>query len=192
MDGDAQADGRVGEVVAMKKRISPSTRPEVARKISLAMMGNTNGRFVTAEGKRRRAIAIRLKHSTHGETGKTITPEYRVWASMKNRCSNKRDTKNFGLYGANGITVCERWQTSYQRFLADVGRRPGPEYSLDRINSRGHYEPGNVRWATKSVQAKNQIRRSWKQIATMPCPKCGFARSVRTIWSSNDGITNAT
>lgn len=94
-------------------------------------------------------------------------PEYSVWAGMKRRCNNPNE-KNYPNYGGRGIRVCQRWQYSYPDFLADVGRRPGPEYSLDRIDNDGDYEPGNVRWATAKEQVANRRaipKRSWRQAA---------------------------
>ena len=81
-------------------------------------------------------------------------PEYMSWGNMKNRCYNKRDPK-WRLYGARGISVCDRWM-KFENFLADMGRRPGPGYSLDRINNDGNYEPGNCRWTTRQQQARNR------------------------------------
>lgn len=75
---------------------------------------------------------------------------------MKNRCTNPK-CQRYEIYGGRGIKVCDRWTASYEAFLADVGRRPGPEYSLDRYPDRdGNYEPGNVRWATRSEQMLNR------------------------------------
>jgi hypothetical protein len=51
--------------------------------------------------------------------------------------------------------VCTRWD-SYDLFLADVGRKPSPKHSLDRIDVNGNYEPGNVRWATEQQQQRNR------------------------------------
>lgn len=85
-------------------------------------------------------------------------PEYGVWVSMIQRCTNPRRAK-FKEYGARGITVCDRWLKSFSNFLDDVGPRPSPSHSLDRFpNNDGHYEPGNVRWATAQQQALNQRR----------------------------------
>jgi len=96
----------------------------------------------------------------HGEGGDTSS-EYRVWAGMKSRCYSLSNPQYF-RYGARGISVCDRWLNSFQDFLVDVGRKPGPEYSLDRIDNLRGYEPENVRWATAQQQARN--RRSNKLI----------------------------
>lgn len=65
----------------------------------------------------------------------------------------------FQFYGARGIDVCDEWKNSFIAFYEHIGPRPSKEYSVDRIdNSRG-YEPGNVRWATRSMQIINQSRR---------------------------------
>lgn len=74
---------------------------------------------------------------------------------MLARCFNA-DAINYERYGGRGIKVCEEWQTSYEVFLADVGPRPGMEYTLDRIDNDGDYEPGNVRWATAVQQRANR------------------------------------
>ena len=68
---------------------------------------------------------------THGGTG---TPEYSLWKEIRRKCSNPR-RGNYQYYGGRGITVCERWNGSFEDFLADVGRRPGPDYTLDRIDN---------------------------------------------------------
>lgn len=83
-------------------------------------------------------------------------PLYSVWANIKNRCYNEK-SKAYRYYGARGITMCDRWKNSFENFLEDMGERPGPEYSVDRIDNDGNYEPGNCRWATAKdrEQAKN-------------------------------------
>jgi hypothetical protein len=87
--------------------------------------------------------------------GMRHTKEYQTWRAMKDRCDSKTPA-NWRVYGGRGITVCERWRTSFLNFLADMGQRPGPEYSLDRYpNNDGNYEPGNCRWATQMEQVAN-------------------------------------
>lgn len=85
-----------------------------------------------------------------------LTPEYRTWKSMLGRCRIKTST-SYKHYGARGISVCERW-SSFENFLADMGRRPSPMHSIDRIDNDGNYEPGNCRWATTNVQSRNTRR----------------------------------
>lgn len=82
------------------------------------------------------------------------TPEYRAWTAMRYRCGNP-NSSSWNHYGGRGIKVCPQWN-DFKVFLADVGRRPSPKHSLDRINNDGHYEPGNVRWATIVEQANNK------------------------------------
>lgn len=85
------------------------------------------------------------------------TPEYHAWSGMIQRCTNP-NCKTYEHYGGRGIKVCWEWESSFLRFLKHIGKRPGPEYSLDRIDNDGDYEPLNVRWATKQQQAANKSR----------------------------------
>lgn len=93
-----------------------------------------------------------FKHG-HGGRQKGISPEYRSYNSAKGRCTNPKN-KNWRYYGGRGI---EFRFTSFEQFLEHIGPRPSPhsKYSLDRINNDGHYEMGNVRWATRSEQVRN-------------------------------------
>jgi len=110
--------------------------------------------------------------------GGTHTPEYTTWQNMRARCS-KPNARRWARYGARGIKVCERWQNSFPNFLADMGKKPGPNYSIDRIDNDGNYEPSNCRWATNSEQVKN---------ATHPIPKSGY----RGIYITAQGHFKAT
>jgi hypothetical protein len=94
------------------------------------------------------------KHKrTHGATG---TPEFMAWGAMFQRCYNPK-SKSYKDYGARGIKVCDRWTGSFENFLADMGKRPSAEHSLDRYpNNDGNYEPTNCRWATDTVQSNNR------------------------------------
>jgi hypothetical protein len=108
---------------------------------------------------RRELNAIKPGPITHGEClHRRISPEYTSWQAMKARCSNP-NLSAFKYYGGRGISVCARWRDSFEEFLADMGRRPSMAHTLDRFpNNNGNYEPGNVRWATKSEQLKNRRR----------------------------------
>lgn len=100
------------------------------------------------------ALTVAAKR-THGHAGsKGKTSAYERWKSIKQRCGNPRNHA-WRNYGGRGIKICERWASSFEAFYADVGDPPEPHLTLDRINNDGNYEPGNVRWATRVVQANN-------------------------------------
>ena len=95
------------------------------------------------------------RRTTHGWSGH---PLYDVWYMMIDRCHNP-ENPGFYLYGARGISVCDRWRESFANFLADMGERPFPKAELDRFpDMNGNYAPGNVRWATRTQQNRNTRR----------------------------------
>jgi hypothetical protein len=98
------------------------------------------------------------KPRTHGMAGRrNMAGEYKIWASMIQRCTNKNE-RCYKYYGGRGIWVCERWKT-FINFYKDMGRRPSLEYSLDRIDVNGNYEPKNCRWTTIKVQSNNRTNK---------------------------------
>ena len=107
---------------------------------------------------------LRAKHGTiscgcaRRFHGKHKTPEYVAWVSMLQRCNNPQ-SPSFHHYGGRGITVCERW-LKFENFLADIGPRPSPELSLQRINNDLGYFSENCKWATRKEQASN-MRNPW-------------------------------
>lgn len=91
------------------------------------------------------------RSTTHGQSKRT---EYVAWRNMKQRCSNPK-SPIYRYYGGRGIRVCEQWAGDYEAFIADMGPCPSG-HTLDRIDTDGHYEPQNCRWATRSVQQRNK------------------------------------
>jgi len=87
----------------------------------------------------------------HGLSG---TTEYHTWLGILRRCL-KTDDKAYPDYGGRGITVCEHWQNSFENFLSDMGHKPSPEHTIDRIDNDRGYEPDNCRWATSDIQMSN-------------------------------------
>lgn len=98
------------------------------------------------------------RFTTHGSTADGNYPlEYRSRARAISRCYDKNDP-SYKHYGGRGIEVCQRWlgRDGYSNFISDMGKRPTPKHSIDRINVNGNYEPSNCRWATIKQQANNK------------------------------------
>lgn len=138
-----------------------------------------NGKKASCGCLRRESVAkIRFKH------GLSSSPEHRVWAGMLDRCGNENN-KFYYRYGGRGIRVCERWHgvDGFVNFLADMGEKPGPEFSIERKNNDGDYEPGNCCWATRLEQNNNTSRnrvveyRGKTQTVSQWARECGISES---------------
>lgn len=132
------------------------------------------------ESARERALG-KQRNLQHGHAlGRKRTPEFAVWLGMRWRCAPTAPDATRRLYFGRGIRVCERWQ-AFENFLADMGERPSPTHSIDRIDNSKGYEPGNCRWATPLEQSRNsrrprdltirgatKSRSEWAEIAGVP------------------------
>lgn len=137
--------------------------------------------------------------ASHGSHGMAKTGEYKSWHAMIQRCGNPAKD-NYASYGGRGIKVCERWLNSFEAFYTDMGPRPKPEYSLDRIDPNGDYEPKNCRWAT-SKQQQNNMRSNlrityqgqtmtveeWAERMGLPAPT--IRKRLRLGWEVKRALT---
>lgn len=112
-----------------------------------------------------------------------VRAEYIAWCGMVSRCT-KPLNKCYARYGGRGIRVCDEWLHDFAAFLAYLGPRPTPGHSVDRIDVDGHYEPGNVRWATVTEQQRN--RRSNRHVTAF-----GRTQTV-AAWAEEFGIDQVT
>lgn len=100
---------------------------------------------------RKRIAEAQKKH------GMKDSSEYIAWCNMKGRCLNPND-KSYGRYGARGISVCDRWLNSFENFYSDMGAKPSPAHTLERIDFNKDYCPENCKWATYKEQNRNYSR----------------------------------
>lgn len=123
-------------------------------------------------------IRSRERNLRHGDTS---SPEWICWVSMRQRCLSP-DSKSYPGYGGRGITICERWG-SFEAFLSDMGRKPHPECSIDRIDNEGSYSPENCHWATKTQQTRN--RRNTRMVSV------GSQTKTIQEWADSSGHSYA-
>ena len=93
--------------------------------------------------------------TTHGMS--KTSPNYNRWEQMKQRCTNPKSPK-YSYYGGNGITVCDEWSTNftaYNDYIMSLPNAIKKGYTVDRIDSSKGYTKGNIRWASKTLQARN-------------------------------------
>jgi hypothetical protein len=113
-----------------------------------------NSRVVTGYREHCGCLSAQRNRDSHTKHGGRYTREYSTWKAMRERC-HKPESKDYPRYGARGITVCEEWRDSFEAFLRDMGPRP-QDTTLDRVDGTRGYEPGNCRWATVMIQARNR------------------------------------
>lgn len=131
----------------------------------------------------KREVASRVHKKHGGSNARPCHPLYPNWCAMKQRCSNPNN-KRWHRYGGRGITVCDRWLNSFQAFLDDMGPRPSPDHTIERIDNDEDYCPSNCRWATPQEQARN--RRTSRTLT--------FQGQTKTLveWVEVTGLTRAT
>jgi hypothetical protein len=141
---------RFGRLVVLRRAGGTQKHPrwrcvcDCGRKTSVQRDNLTNGHTQS------RGCLGRDATAKHGASG---AAEYMAWYGARDRCLNPNHPQ-FAGYGGRGITVHPRWD-DFTMFLADMGPKPSPKHSLDRIENNGNYEPGNCRWATQLQQANN-------------------------------------
>lgn len=124
--------------------------------------------------RRETSRAVGLRRRKHGQAA-LETSEYKAWLSAIARCTNPRNA-NWKNYGARGIDVCQRWRDGFENFWADMGPKPSPRHSLDRIDVNGDYEPSNCRWADWDTQGNN---RRTNHLVTVDGVQMTLAEAIR-------------
>lgn len=140
------------------------------------------------EGRRRDADAKRI---------------YRVWSAMVQRCCNPNNAA-YRNYGAKGVRVCDRWR-SFDAFIADMGT-PEVGMSIERIDSRGSYEPSNCTWIPRRDQSKNRpdwcyavqvndetmtLKDAWRSVAPGDVTYRAVQKRMARGWSIGAALTAA-
>lgn len=120
----------------------------------------------------------------------TSHPLLPIWYGIRNRCANPQSS-SYPLYGGRGIRLHPEWnapfgdrcKAAFFRFVAyiesSIGLRPSSDHQIDRIDTNGDYEPGNLRWATSKEQAANQRPRLY-------IPAIGGKEATRRTFSTVD------
>ncbi len=142
---------------------------------------------------------IALSTERFSKHGLARSVEYRIWQGMKSRCYSPSNAAYY-KYGARGIGVCERWM-NVENFISDMGPRPSPKHSLDRIDGTKDYSPENCRWATPEQQQRNiktnvfleydgksMIAADWAKIVGIDA-KTIQSRIQKLGWTAEEALT---
>ena len=120
-------------------------------------------------------------HTLTGSHGMWKSREFKIWTSMKSRCSNPKDP-NYKNYGGRGIVVCDEWKTDFKQFYLDMGDSDG--LTIDRISVNGNYTKENCRWANMKTQSRNKRNNIYYKIEGVQkcvaeiCEELNMARST--------------
>jgi len=168
----------------------------VERSVWIANLVSGKSRSCGCLNAESKATANAVRFRTHGMSKTSI---YRIWRGMIKRCTDS-GIRGYPNYGGRGISVCERWNNSFENFYADMGERPSGKHSIDRINNDGNYEPENCRWATTQEQTRNtrrtrmvtfagrtQCLQAWADESGIS--KQTISLRLRTGWTVEDALT---
>lgn len=142
-----------------------------------------------------RQCSAEVSNKSHGMRS---TSEYNTWMHMIQRCHNSNN-KDYRHYGGRGIQVCDLWRESFEAFFLSIGPKPSPEYTIERLDTDGNYEPGNVKWATRQEQVLNQRSNvkitidgetktisEWEKDPRCPVTKFTMYKRVERGWLDED------
>ena len=147
-------------------------------KTAYIRVGDLNGGKTKSCGCLKQEV-MRTSHTTHNGS---YSSEYHSWSNMVQRCTNP-NRPDYRHYGGRGIKIYKPW-LSFAVFTADVGARPSPKHSLDRIDNSADYTPDNCRWATVEEQ-RNNMRSNVRVTAF------GITKTAAE-WSAETGIKRST
>ena len=118
-------------------------------------------------------------NKTHGMSGTRL---FNLWTKMLSRCSYAHD-KDYKNYGGRGITVCKRWQGSFELFWTGMGPSYRHGLSLERRNNNRGYSPTNCYWATTKQQSNNTRRNVFIQtpIGRMTIKQAAEAYNIKPV-----------
>lgn len=117
--------------------------------------------------------------------GGSNSAEYRIYRGMLQRCYNPK-AHAYRYYGRRGIIVCDEWRHSFDAFLRDMGNRPGPEFTIERLDVDGNYDPDNCIWLPLDQQAQNtrKTRMAANLAASVMTPREEIRRTFKTFRGS--------
>ena len=151
--------------------------------ISMCDCGKTHSSFyknvLKGKSKSCASCAIKMSLVLRGRSISDIKKELTPFYSMVGRCYNKNN-QNFKEYGERGIIVCDRWLKNPRLFVDDMGERPSPKHSIDRIDVNGNYEPSNCKWSTQKEQCANRRNNIYLTI--------DGKRELAGYWSDKTGV----